>query len=350
MKSFDSRTYSVNDFREWHLRDQLVLAPKFQRREVWTDKARSFLIDTIIRERPLPKFFIRQVTDLSGRATSREVVDGQQRLRTILLYVSDSFPIMRIHNPEFGGQFFSGLPEDTRHTFLEYELSVDLLIGATDQDVLDIFSRLNSYGVSLNQQEKLNAKYFGDFKQSVYEMSLEFLSFWQNYKIFSDRQILRMEEALLTSELFIAMTEGIQSRKAIESYYKRYDERFPRRDVIVDHFRRTMDVIGNVLEIVGRNDELQSPVAFYSVFCSFFHMNFSLPSLSAERIPIRARDFGKAAVALSHIADLLATNEQTLNPESRAFASASRRHTTDEAQRSLRSEFICRLVADCLRA
>src|SRR5476651_2166971 len=49
MKNFDSRTYSINDFREWNDRQQLELAPRFQRRDVWTDKARSFLMDTILR-------------------------------------------------------------------------------------------------------------------------------------------------------------------------------------------------------------------------------------------------------------------------------------------------------------
>lgn len=45
---FNTRNYSVRDFEEWHGRGELVLAPKFQRREVWVDKARSYLIDTIV--------------------------------------------------------------------------------------------------------------------------------------------------------------------------------------------------------------------------------------------------------------------------------------------------------------
>jgi len=36
---FNTRNYSVRDFEEWHERGELVLAPKFQRREVWSDKA-----------------------------------------------------------------------------------------------------------------------------------------------------------------------------------------------------------------------------------------------------------------------------------------------------------------------
>ena len=38
MENFDSRTYSINDFLEWHDNGQLELSPRFQRRSVWTIK------------------------------------------------------------------------------------------------------------------------------------------------------------------------------------------------------------------------------------------------------------------------------------------------------------------------
>jgi len=84
MKSYDSRTYSINDFVEWDAAKQLELNPKFQRRAVWTDKAKSFLMDTILRGKPIPKVFIRQKINVTTKTSIREVVDGQQRLRTIL--------------------------------------------------------------------------------------------------------------------------------------------------------------------------------------------------------------------------------------------------------------------------
>ena len=55
MKNFDSRTYSINDFIEWDDRGQLEISPKFQRRSVWSPQAKSYLIDTILKDKPLPK-------------------------------------------------------------------------------------------------------------------------------------------------------------------------------------------------------------------------------------------------------------------------------------------------------
>jgi hypothetical protein len=60
MKSFDSRVYSINDFVEWDKNKQLELNPSFQRRPVWSEKAKSYSIDTILRGKPIPKIFIRQ--------------------------------------------------------------------------------------------------------------------------------------------------------------------------------------------------------------------------------------------------------------------------------------------------
>src|SRR5216117_4002456 len=74
---FNTRNYSIRDFEEWDERDELTLAPKFQRREVWSDKARAYLIDTIVRGKPIPKIYMRQDINPSTRRTTREIVDGQ---------------------------------------------------------------------------------------------------------------------------------------------------------------------------------------------------------------------------------------------------------------------------------
>ena len=41
-------------------------------------------MDTIIRGKPIPKVIIRQKINVTTKKSIREVVDGQQRLRTII--------------------------------------------------------------------------------------------------------------------------------------------------------------------------------------------------------------------------------------------------------------------------
>ena len=125
MKYFDTRAYSIADFLEWHNNNLLELSPEFQRRSVWSQNAKSYLIDTILRGKPMPKIIISQ--KLSGSRSVRIVVDGQQRIRSILEFIDGGYTISRAHNPDFAGYTFDMLPMDIRDEFLQYELGVDLI-------------------------------------------------------------------------------------------------------------------------------------------------------------------------------------------------------------------------------
>ncbi|MFY9977688.1 MAG: DUF262 domain-containing protein, partial [Candidatus Sulfotelmatobacter sp.] len=198
---FNTRNYSIRDFEEWEERDELVLAPKFQRRDVWSDKARSYLMDTILRGKPIPKIYMRQDVNPKTRRTKREIVDGQQRLRTVLSFIKDGFKISRAHHETFGGKVFSALDKETQRDILKYEFVVDLLQDMPDNEVYDLFARINTYSEKLKAQELRNAKYFGEFKSSVYLLAKEFVTFFEINKVFSPKLILRMAEAEFISEL-----------------------------------------------------------------------------------------------------------------------------------------------------
>jgi hypothetical protein len=229
MKNFDTRTYSINDFLEWSDNEQLELSPKFQRRSVWTDTARSYLMDTIVSGKPIPKVFIRQKINPQTRKSIREVVDGQQRLRTILSFMKDGFVISKRHNKIYGGLYFSQLNEiddEIQSHILNYEISVDLLVNMSDPDVLDVFSRLNSYSVTLNEQEKINANHFGPFKMLADKLAHFNNAFWIDNKIISEQNVLRMMDVQLTADLLIGIIEGIRTKKQIKKFYEQYEKDF----------------------------------------------------------------------------------------------------------------------------
>ena len=346
MKSYDSRVYSINDFTEWDNQGQLTLNPFFQRRPVWSDNAKSYLMDTIIREKPIPKIFIRQKVNVTTQKTIRDVVDGQQRLRTILSFIKDGFVISRRLNREFGGQHFSQLPEAIQAQVLSYEISVDLLINLPDSEILDIFSRLNSYSVILNQQEKLNATHFGEFKILADEIGRKYNEYWIEQKILTARQILRMQEVHLVADVLIAMREGIKSKKQIGRYYSEYEKEFSDNTSKIEaSFDRVIEVIRKIYPEGLSESEFRRPHLFYSLFIAVAHCCFTVPGLKFKPIPLhKPAEVETARNGLDRVGVMFESELRLLKEAEQQFMQDSRRATTDETVRKRRTLFLLSLM------
>jgi Protein of unknown function DUF262 len=348
MKSFDSRAYSINDFVEWDKQGTLELNPVFQRRAVWNDKAKSYLMDTILRGKPIPKMFIRQKINVSTKTSVRDVVDGQQRLRTILSYIKDGFVVSRQQNKEFGGLRFSQLPEDVQSQVLSYEVAVDLLINMPDAEVLDIFSRLNSYAIVLNEQERINANHFSSFKVLADELARKYYEYWMKQGVVNARNILRMAEVNLVADILIAMKEGIKSKKQIKKYYDQYEQRYDGDVVAIeDQFDSVIALIGRLYpEGLARTD-FSRPHLFYSLFTAVAHATFGIPSLGATEVKLDTEAAIEIARnGLDRVGELFAAEDPAVLARSETqFLADSRRATTDEAVRQRRTNFLLGLMA-----
>jgi uncharacterized protein with ParB-like and HNH nuclease domain len=356
---FNTRNYSVRDFEEWQDRGELMLAPKFQRREVWSDKMRSYLIDTIIRGKPIPKIYMRQDTNPTTRRTTREIVDGQQRLHTVLSFIKDGFKISKTHNEEFGGRFFSGLGKDIQRDILKYEFVVDLLQDMPDNDVYDVFARINTYSVMLKPQELRNAKYYGEFKSSVYLLANEFVTFWETNDIFTPKQIMRMAEAEFVSDLLIAISGGIRAgeKRVIDSFYRDCDDEFAGRKTNEKRFRETMDIIGGILGNELPESKLKATRLFYPLFCAIYHLKFGLPKLRVQRTTFKVIHYAKMRIALERVDELINRIETAesehqeikLTTEERKFYDAYDVHWVHADKRLILTEHICKLLVKALR-
>lgn len=343
-KNFDNRSYSINDFREWDSRKELILSPKFQRREVWSDKAKSYLIDTIIRGLPIPKIYLRQFINSKLGGSVREVVDGQQRLRTILSFLNDGFTIMKVHNSAFGGKYYSQLPEEIQKDILRYEIACDLILSNQDELVLDIFARLNTYTVSLNRQELLNSQYFGEFKHLVYSLGYEFSSFYIKNKILTEKNVVRMAEAEYTAELLITMIAGMQTQNAknTESYYKKFEEKLPQVEKYRSQFKEVMDTISEIYGDDLKNSKFNLKPLFYSLFSVIYHFKYGLKNISFPRIQILQNNYFKIRTALDFIENILTDTDK--HKQYSSFINSTEEHTTNLTQKKNRFNFIAKEI------
>lgn len=345
MSTYKPRGYSVNDFISWSQRKELILQPKFQRRDVWSPKAKAHLLDTILKGLPIPLIFIRQQIDPSKRKTIREVVDGQQRLRTVLDFCDPQDPskaikLDRAIHHQYGNKTFSELPGDVQKDFLSYEFSVVVLEGASDQDVLNIFARLNTYAQKLTAQELLNAAYFGQFKQAMYKLGLDHLGFWRDMGILKDSQIMRMAEAELVSELVVAMMDGIQPKKInIEKFYKKHDESFPLKNKIEKEFRYIVDIISKIYGEDLRSTIYSRRILFYSLFLALYDLIYGFPKSNLKKSKIKITS--STIQNFRSVLDKINIDYKKKKPYLTKFIAATKKATADKRERSIRHNFIC---------
>jgi hypothetical protein len=124
--------------------------PDWQRQEVWNREKKQRLIDSILRDWRLPKFYF---IELAG--DNYLVEDGQQRLNAIWEFFSNELPLSVESAKQFGGRFYRDLPRKVADTFDDFEIAYDLISGA-DEDLKGFFQRLQE-GMPLTSSEKLNA-------------------------------------------------------------------------------------------------------------------------------------------------------------------------------------------------
>ena len=287
MKKTTAKICTISDIVQWNEKNELEISPKYQRNNVWNEEAKAYLIDTIVRGLPIPPIFLRQKTDVTTKTTYREIIDGQQRIRAILEYiVTESFPIKKSHNKEYGGKRYSDLEPDIQEAILEYEILAEVVIEKDETIVYDMFARLNSNNMVLNKQEIRNSKFWGDFKVLVYQLSSQYRDFFLEQKILSDTDCSRMRDAELITSMLILLLEGIVSEppKYIDSIYAKYDKDFTQRDVVECQFISTMDIIQEMYDYFNRAYGcFGNKNYFFTLYCVIVNQMYGIKNTELPR-------------------------------------------------------------------
>jgi hypothetical protein len=306
----EKASYSAEDFQLWETNGILELTPKFQRRSVWKLGAKSFFIDTLLKGMTVPPIYLRNRQDSASTKTIREVVDGQQRIRTVLDFVkSDGYRLSKTLNAPWAGKRFIDLTAEQKRLIMSFTFSSESFKGISDQQVLEVFCRLNMNGVPLNNQELRNGKYFGLFKQSSFRLALSYLEFWRAHKLFTEQAIARMLEVELVSELLIAASQGMQDKKAsINDFYAEWEEQYPGQQTEEKRFNDTMGVIS---ETFPNGDlaqtEFRRPPMFYTLYCVVYHHLYGMPNVlrTTQKKKLTADDRDRLRDAVVRLSEVL---------------------------------------------
>jgi hypothetical protein len=336
--------YTPEDFVLWLEKGVLVITPKFQRRPVWRTPARSYFIDTLLRGMTVPPLYLRITQDLAKSKTIREVVDGQQRIRSVLDFVGeDGYRLAKNLKAPWAGKRFTDLSEEHQQQIMSYGFPTDMFKGISDQQIFEVFARLNMNGLQLNRQELRNGRFFGYFKQTCFSLGVKYLEFWRHNRIFSEQSIARMLEVELASELLISGNSGMQDKKkSIDDFYDKWDTSYP--DQSKDE-KRFEDTMGTISDTFGNGDlstsAFRRPPLFYTLYCVVFHHMFGMEGI-ARVSPKRhlsadqKNSLRAAVVELSEVLISAKDPDEDIPKKHVAFVAACQRQTDNITPRKTR--------------
>ena len=287
MKKTTAKIITVSDLVQWNEKKELELSPRYQRNNVWNEKAKAYLIDTIVRGLPIPPIFLRQTVDVNTKTTNREIIDGQQRVRAILEYVvAEGFAIKKSHNRTFGGKKYSDLDPETQEAILEYEILAEVVTEKDESVIYDMFARLNSNNMVLNKQEIRNSKYWGEFKVLVYRLSCNYRDFFLSTQLLSDNDCARMRDSELINSLLILLVDGVveETPTSIENIYKKYDKDFPDSESIEIKFNAIMDIVEAVYNYFnGASGCFGNKNYFFTMYCVIANQMYGIRNIELPR-------------------------------------------------------------------
>ncbi|MDE2805346.1 MAG: DUF262 domain-containing protein [Gemmatimonadota bacterium] len=255
--------HPISWFQKYFFDGSLDLSPAFQRRPVWSDAQSSYLIDSILNDLPIPEVFVRTIT-LPDGDTTVEVVDGQQRLRSIIKFFSNDLELTGSDvSPAWLGVTWDRLDPSVQQRFWSFKIVVRELENASDTEVRDMFRRLNANQSGLNLQELRHAQYRGEFITAVEKIADD--PWWTVNRIVTPTQCRRMLDVEFVSELLIGLLAGpLDKKKGLDGFYSDYDEHFPDQGLWEVRFRQTRDLTTAVLERRFRG--WNSKTEYYSLF------------------------------------------------------------------------------------
>lgn len=263
VSSIQSNSYKIVELYNKLDSGTLVTDPDFQRNLVWKKQHKYAFIQTILLNYPFPEVYIAsEKIDVDTLKAKEMVVDGQQRLTTIVEYIKG--------NGDFQGKLpikkFDELSIPEKKDFLNYPVSVKDLKDLDGDTIKQIFKRINSTNYSLNSNEILNAEFgggeFAYFAKQLTDASFDvsssstdviidakdreaIISFFTENKIFSDNDIKRMFDSQYIMLIAATILNGgyFGRSSKVEQYLEEYNSEF-------SNYKNVLSKILNSISIV----------------------------------------------------------------------------------------------------
>lgn len=298
--------FTISELRDMWSRRELSVNKSYQRSpSVWPESAQTYLIDTILNKYVVPKVYFFQIYDKTRKKVVREIVDGQQRITTILNYLDDKFALTK-RSEKYAGKRFSDLDPQLQEIFLTFSIEADVIYSADTADLLAMFTRMNAYTAPLNPAEKRHAQYEGPFKWFILESSATYGKQLVELGVLTSKQSVRMIDAEFLTELAIVLDSGVvdKSERSLDSIYKKYNKSFAAEDEYASKFSEFLTLLSEDFSAL-RGTYILKPYVCHSLFCALMQRKYGIPDNDELQIPVMGNfytDLNQTIINLERLA------------------------------------------------
>jgi hypothetical protein len=249
--SSQTADWTISSLRDKFERGQINLQPVYQRGYVWSLKPElpSRLIESLLLEIPIPPIYFGK---MPGKHF--EVIDGQQRLTTLIRFVRNDFALQRLQRlASLNGKRFRDLSEEHQAMVLDATLRTIVIDAGQNHNLrYEVFERLNRGSIALNEQELRNCVYRGPFCDLLAELEKD--DNWRKVKGGTIPESRFLEREMILR--FYAFANRIDYYAGnLKRFLNDYMALYAPKDqaqikVLADLFRQTMQ---NVYIVFGSN-------------------------------------------------------------------------------------------------
>lgn len=237
--------YSIADINKQLNDEQMVYDNPIQRPEgQWDNESKSLLIASILQKYPIPDIYV-QIEDRDGsKARVRSILDGKQRVTIIHSFINNEFrltPVImdgltiddRIY--DLGNYTFDRLDDDLKIALLSSTLRFVLVEDATDEEIEEMFNRLNN-GRPLSLVQRAKSKL--GINISKWLRPLFEHEFIMNRSGLSRAQMKNEDNLKVIVHLFMVLDKKYEMRsmtpKVTTGYMEELKARYPKENTYFD--------------------------------------------------------------------------------------------------------------------
>lgn len=286
-------TQTASWFLDLHSAGRLDLDPPYQRRSVWNQEYRRFFIDSVLRNYPTQSVFLDFEIEPDVQ-TVYNVLDGKQRLSTVIMFTKDEFPTPEtLTDLQIADTYYSDLPREWKRRLLGYLFTVESVNGASTTELNEAFDRLNRNVSRLNKQELRHAQFGGAFIGKMEKLANSVI--WEDVGLITPARRRRMLDVEYVSELYVVGLAGVQDGKNyLDDVFADNDVEIEGEEEADSYFKKTRDFVARLdreFDLAGTR--FSNVADFYSLWVAAGDLLDAGKRIGARTAAIRLEKFLK---------------------------------------------------------